>query len=259
MKTPTIFISHGAPTLLLDKTPTNNFLKNLGKSIDKPGAIICISAHWETSQPMVTLSQKPKTIYDFYGFPDELYKVQYPAPGDPVLAERIINMLNDAGIHAGGDPMRGLDHGTWVPLKLMYPDADVPVVQLSVQSHLGAEHHFKIGKALSTLRDEGVLILGSGGATHNLREFGLYSQNAQPVEYAEQFDNWLAKNITEGNTKQLLNYLKEGPHARRNHPTPEHFLPLFVPLGAANDSAKGRLLHSAIEYGILSMAAFAWE
>ena len=259
MKTPTIFVSHGAPTLLLDKTPTNNFLKNLGKSIDKPSAIICISAHWETSQPMVTFSENPKTIYDFYGFPDELYKVQYPAPGNPVLAEKVITLLKEAGFHASGDTSRGLDHGAWVPLKLMYPNADVPIVQLSVQSHLGAEHHFKMGRALSSLRDEGVLILGSGGATHNLREFGLYSQDAQPVEYAKQFDNWLAKNILEANTKPLLNYLEEGPHARRNHPTPEHFLPLFVPLGATGNSATGRLLHSAIEYGILSMAAFAWE
>lgn len=145
----------------------------------------------------------------------------------------VVTMLNDAGFEASGDPSRGLDHGAWVPLKLMYPNADVPVVQLSVQSHFGAEHHFKIGRASSSLRDEGVLILGSGGATHNLPEFGLFLQEAQPVEYAKQFDRWLTKNILEANTKPLLNYLEEGPHARRNHPTPEHFLPLFVPLGAA--------------------------
>ncbi|MBZ5536361.1 MAG: dioxygenase [Acidobacteriia bacterium] len=260
MKTPlpTLFVSHGAPTLLIDPGPTRDFLKELGETLGRPRGILCVSAHWEASTPTVTLGPNPKTIHDFFGFPPELYEVSYPAPGDRQLAQGIIEMLKADGFAGKEDSERGLDHGAWVPLKLMFPEADVPVVQLSVQSGLGADHHLRMGKALQPLRKAGVLILGSGGATHNLREFQGQAIDVPPPDYVKDFETWLCQAVTEGREDALINYQINGPSARRNHPTPEHFLPLFVPLGAAG-GAQGRLLHRAFTYGILSMAAFAWD
>ncbi len=256
---PSVFVSHGAPSLILEASPTNRFLRDLGPQLGRPAAVLCVSAHWEAAQPTVGAAAAPSTIHDFYGFPRELYEVRYPAPGEPALASRVVELLEGAGISAEADPVRGLDHGAWVPLKLMFPGADVPVVQLAVQSGRGPGHHLALGRALAPLRQEGVLILGSGGATHNLREFGGYGREAQPIEYARAFDDWLRDAVTAGRTPELEAYRERAPEARRNHPTPEHFLPLFVPLGAAPDGAKGRVLHRAFEYGVLSMAAFAWD
>ncbi len=255
---PSIFVSHGAPTLVLEDSSTNRFLRALGPQLGRPAAVLCVSAHWETPHPTVGASAAPPTIHDFYGFPRELYDVRYPAPGEPALASRVVELLEGAGIPAETDPVRGLDHGAWVPLRLMFPGADVPVVQLAVQSARGPGHHLALGRALGPLRQEGVLILGSGGATHNLREFGGYGRDAQPIEYARAFDDWLLDAVTAGRTAELEAYRERAPEARRNHPTPEHFLPLFVPLGVAG-GPPGRALHRAFEYGVLSMAAFAWD
>lgn len=256
---PSVFVSHGAPTLVLENSPTNGFLRRLGEELGRPTAVLCASAHWEASRPAATGAASPPTIHDFYGFPRQLYEVRYSAPGDPALASRVVELLARAGISAEVDPARGLDHGAWVPLKLMYPAADIPAVQVAVQSALGADRHLALGRALRPLRDEGVLILGSGGATHNLREFGRYAADAPPVDYASAFDAWLVEAVTEGRADELVHYRERAPEARRNHPTPEHFLPLFIPLGAAGEGARGRTLHRAFEYGVLSMAAFAWD
>jgi 4,5-DOPA dioxygenase extradiol len=256
---PAIFVSHGAPTLVIDPIPTHDFLIELGQSLPRPQAVICISAHWEAAAPMLNLPAQPETIYDFYGFPDELYRISYSAPGSPDLAQRVAKMLMRAGFDASTHPKRGLDHGAWVPLKLMYPQADIPVVQLSVQSRLGATHHLALGRALQPLREEGVLIMGSGGATHNLLAFRGQPVDSPVQEYASAFDEWLDQCIREGQENLLVDYLNQGPFARRNHPSPEHYLPLLVPLGAAGAGARGRRIHHAFTYGILSMAAFAWD
>jgi len=253
---PALFISHGAPTLVIDPVPTRDFLVGLGTGMERPRAIVCVSAHWTTAAPMVTGTPQPGLIYDFGGFPDELYRMAYPAPGDPSLAERITGLLKDQGIGAGLDTTRGLDHGAWVPLKLMYPHADIPVVQLSVQPHLSPAHHAAIGAALRPLREEGVLILASGSATHNLRDFFGRAIDSPPQGYAKEFDDWLCEAVAADNRESLLDYVKKGPHALSNHPTPEHFLPLFVTMGAGG---KGRVLHRAFTYGVISMSAFAWE
>jgi len=197
----------------------------------------------------------PETMYDFGGFPDELYSLTYPAPGDPVLAERVLALLQSSGITGDKDMSRGFDHGAWTPLMLMYPDADIPVIQLSVQPHLGPAHHLAMGRALQPLLDEGVLILGSGSATHNLRDFFGSTLDAAPLSYAQEFAGWLTKAIVEGRTDELLDYEKRAPQALRNHPTPEHFLPIFVPMGAG---VNGKLLHDAYSYGFLNMAAYQW-
>jgi 4,5-DOPA dioxygenase extradiol len=261
VKLPAVFVSHGAPTLALEShDPTHVFLQTLGASLGKPKGILCVSAHWEASAPTLGASTKPETIHDFYGLPDALYRIRYGAPGDPTLAESAHVLLTAAGLSARKDVQRGLDHGAWVPLLLAYPDADVPVVQLSVQSGLDAAHHVALGRALAPLRDEGILILGSGGATHDLRRAMLGGREDAPVPRdVEQFEDWLVSQVEAGATDALQAWTSEAPHARANHPTPEHFLPLFVPLGAAPQGTKGRVLHRRFAYGALSMAAFAWD
>jgi len=260
VKLPAVFVSHGAPTLAIEShEPTHAFLKELGKTM-APRAIVCISAHWEAREPTISAGQAPATIHDFYGFPEALYRIRYGAPGDPALAARVRDLLAGAGIAAELDDHRGLDHGAWVPLSLAWPRADVPVLQLSVQSALGAAHHAALGRALAPLRDEGILILGSGGATHDLRRASLGGDTDPPVPPdVRAFEEWLVDGVEAGATADLVAWTERAPYARQNHPTPEHFLPLFVPLGAASDGTKGRVLHRTFAYGALSMAAFAWD
>ena len=259
MKTefPAIFVSHGSPAMVMEDCPTRDFLRQLGRETGKAAGIVCVSGHWTTEQPAVTMHPQPPTIHDFYGFADELFTLQYPAPGDPLLATRVIDLLASREIAAERHMSRGFDHGAWSPLMLMYPDADIPVVQLSVQPHLDPSHHLAMGKALQPLRSEGILILASGAATHNLRDFfGRPLENA-PLPYAEKFADWLKEAVASGNTGELLDYLNRAPEALRNHPTPEHFLPLFVAMGAGGN--RGELLHDGFTYGCLSMAAFKWR
>lgn len=256
---PTIFVSHGMPAIVFQPGRTHDFLKRLGKMFSLPRAIICVSAHLEAVQPMLTSTAKPDTIHDFSG-PPILFEKHYPAPGDPELARQALELLTRAGFNAVTNPSRGLDHGAWVPLMLMYPEANVPVVQLSVQTELDPQHHLNLGRAFQSLREDGILILGSGGATHNLPDIHKYRIDSEPPDYAVAFDTWLEEVITQGRVKTLINYNVEGPYATRNHPYPaEHLLPLFVPVGAAGVGAKGHLLHKAFMYGILSMAAYLWD
>jgi 4,5-DOPA dioxygenase extradiol len=177
MTLPALFLSHGAPTLPLTDTPARAFLQQAGASLERPQAILVISGHWETEVPTVNAVERNDTIHDFGGFPRALYDLRYPAPGSPQLAARIAGLLQAAGFACNIDRKRGLDHGAWVPLLLMYPQADIPVLQLSVQTHLGPEHHLRVGRALASLRHEGVLIIGSGSFTHDLSEFRGHEAN----------------------------------------------------------------------------------
>ena len=256
---PTMFVSHGMPAIVIQPGPTHNFLRRFGQTFDRPEAVICVSAHWEAVGPMLTATAMPETIHDFSG-PPTLFKEKYPVPGAPDLAQDAVELLTRAGLDAAIDFSRGLDHGAWVPLMLMYPEATVPVVQLSVQTELDPKHHLDLGKALRPLREDGVLILGSGGATHNLPEIHKYSADSPPADYALAFDIWLEEAISQGREKALLNYKQEGPSVSKNHPYPaEHFMPLFVPLGAAGPGERGRVCHKAFMYGVLSMAAYVWD
>jgi 4,5-DOPA dioxygenase extradiol len=256
---PPIFVSHGAPTLALAPGDTGAALRRAADAMAKPRAIVVASAHWETHGPLVSAADRPETIHDFYGFPEPLYRIRYPAPGDPALAEHVRGLLTDAGLPAALDAQRGLDHGVWVPLMIMYPEADVPVVQLSLQTALGPAHHERIGRALASLREEGVLVVGSGSATHDLRGFRAHARDAAPERYAADFDAWLDARLAAGDRSALLDYRSRAPQAARNHPTEEHLLPLFVALGAAGEGAGARRLHAAIEYGVLSMGAWAFD
>lgn len=253
-----LFLSHGAPTLPFEEVAARHFLEGLAATMSRPRAILMVSAHWETRVPAVNAVERNRTIHDFRGFPAELHELEYPAPGDPDLAERVVDLLAEAGLPAVLDHERGLDHGAWVPLMLAWPDADVPVVQLSVQSHLGPGHHFEMGRALAPLPQEGVLIVGSGSFTHDLSSWRGQADMAEP-EWVTSFADWFAAALVDGRTCDLLSYRSLAPHAARNHPTEEHLLPLFVALGAAGPNPVARHLHSSHTYGVLRMDAFAFS
>ena len=258
---PSVFIGHGSPMQIPDGAPGRAFLQRLGAWLGKPTAILCASAHWETAHPAVSGASRPETIYDFFGFPAEFYDVKYPAPGAPALAERVAALLTGAGLTCDIDPGQGLDHGSWVPLRLMYPGADVPVAQLSLQHHLGPEHHFRLGRALAPLRAEGVLVLGAGNLTHNLGATmrGMSrGPGAAPDAWAAAFDQWIGNAIDAGRFEDLVRYRTLAPNAAMAHPRDEHYLPLLVAAGAGGDGALGLRLNDEILFGNLSQAAFAF-
>ena len=254
MKQPAIFLSHGAPTLAVEQTSQTRAWAALAGELARPSAILAVSAHWDTDKPAVSGVARPQTIHDFNGFPRELYEVRYPAPGAPQLAERTARLLGDAGLACAIDPTRGLDHGAWVPLKWMYPEADIPVTQLSVQSHRGARHHYDLGRAIAPLRDEGVLILCSGGIVHNLRE--IQWQATSPVDWAQQFNDWIAARAVTGAVEELLDYRNHAPSAIRSHPTEEHMEPFFTALGAGGEPVKR--LELGFELGTLGMDSYVF-
>lgn len=248
---PALFLSHGAPTLLIEESPAHHAIAQLGGSLPRPTAILVASAHWLTKTPMVSGVAVPETIHDFGGFPADLYRMQYPVPGAPELAARIAALLPGGQVH----PTRGLDHGAWVPLKLMYPEAAIPVLQLSLQPGATPRHHYELGRALAPLREEGVLVIGSGSLTHNLYEIGNTSQEA--IQAATRFADWMNEKLLAGDVDALLDYRAEAPFAPFNHPTDEHLLPLFVALGAGKD-APAQTLHRSFQYGILAMDAYGF-
>lgn len=256
---PAIFVSHGSPTLPLERGPAVDFLRGLGGALGRPEAILVVSAHWDTDRPAVSAAKKPETIYDFYGFPPPLYQLRYPAPGAPRLAGRVADLLESGGLVAQIDPDRGLDHGAWTSLFLMYPEANIPVTQLSIQSHLGPGHHVRLGETLGPLRDEGVLIFTSGGATHNLRELGHQRGNPNPQPWVVEFNEWLANAILSKRRDDLVGYRDRAPHAVRNHPTDEHLIPLFVALGAGGPDGTPQRLHTSISSGVISMDAYRFD
>jgi len=248
---PAIFVSHGAPTLPFDDVPARDFLRGLGQSIGKPRAILAVSAHWDTPAPMTNAVAVNDTIHDFGGFPQALYDLRYPAPGDARLAAEVAALT-------GGtvDTARGLDHGAWVPLMLMYPDADIPVVQLSVQSHQGAAHHIALGRKLAALRADNVLVLGSGGFVHNLRRIA--PPGSPEPAWSREFSDWMQEKLLAGDEAALADYRSHAPHAVMAQPTEDHFMPLFVALGAGGENAKAARLHSSATFGSLRMDAYSF-
>ncbi len=253
---PSLFVSHGPPTMVLDDIPLRAALAGLGRELPRPQAVLCVSAHWLAEKPTVSLAEAPETIHDFYGFDPALYELAYPAPGAPELARRTAELLGAAGFDCVLDPDRGLDHGAWEPLMLMYPEAEVPVAQLSLQMGADPATHFELGRALAPLRAEGVLVLGSGTATHNLGQWR--ADPAATPDWASDFDDWLARAVTEGDAAAIVNYRTEAPRAALAHPTEEHYLPLPVAMGAGGAAGGTAVLHRGFSYGSLSMAVFAF-
>ena len=240
----------------LQPGPAGEAWAALGRRLGKPRAILIASAHWETELPLLTGSTRPETIHDFYNFPEPLYRLRYPAPGAPGVAQRARELLAGAGFDSGIDPERGLDHGAWSPLLYMYPEADVPVTQISLQSALGPKHHLELGKALQPLHAENVLVIGSGHLTHNLRDWA--RGQGEPAAYVPEFQDWVKQKLESGDFETLAAYRSLSPHGVRAHPTDEHFLPLFVALGAAAEG-KAERVYDAVDSGVLAMDAYVFS
>jgi 4,5-DOPA dioxygenase extradiol len=255
---PTLFVSHGAPTFALEPGSTGRALAAWATRLPAPRAVLVVSAHWETDTPTASVAARPATIHDFHGFPAPLYALHYPAPGAPWLGERVTTLLGAAGFDARTDARRGLDHGAWVPMLHLYPHADVPVAQLSIQPHLGPAHHFAVGQALAPLTTENVLVIGSGSVTHNLREFRMADENEAVQPYVDEFRAWLVARLAARDLDAVLDYRSRAPHAVRSHPTEDHLLPLFVALGAAGDAHRLERLHAAVTYAVIGMDAYVF-
>lgn len=253
---PSLFVSHGAPTFAIEPGLAGAQLRALGGALGKPRAVLVVSPHWMTRGVEITAAARPETVHDFGGFPRALYAIRYPAPGDPVLAERARQVLGARGIPAALDPHRGLDHGAWVPLLHLYPDADVPVVQVSIPFDTDARQAFELGRALAPLAAKGVLIVGSGSLTHNLYEFRM--GDAQEAAYAREFSAWIRQAVLEGDSERLVHALERAPHAARAHPTTEHFLPLLVAAGAAARATPATVLDGGIRHGVLAMESYVF-
>ncbi len=250
---PTLFVSHGAPTYALRPGIAGAGLAALGAELPRPAAVLVVSAHWLSRRPRVGVTQQPRTVHDFRGFPDKLYEIRYPASGHPHLATRAVDALSAAGWDAEADAQRGLDHGAWVPLLHLYPEADVPVFQVSMPADLDTQAAFAFGQALAPLSADGVLIVGSGSLTHNLHEF---FTGARDTEYASEFAAWIRQAVVDGAADRLVDALDVAPHARRAHPTTEHYLPLLVAAGAAASLTPSTVLDGGFVGGVLSMDSF---
>lgn len=256
---PSLFVSHGAPTLLMENTPARAFLAGLGQQLGKPNAIVAVSAHNIARSALLRTAPELHAVHDFGGFPAELYQQQYDAPGEPALAHTVAGMLASAGVETVQHPDGGIDHGVWVPLKLMYPEADVPIVPLSLKSSMSEAEHLAIGRVLAPLREQGVLVVASGSLTHNLYEFGPYGLNDEPPAYVREFADWVSARLEAGDIDAILQWRRQAPEAARAHPTPEHFLPLLVALGAGGAKPRGEVLHQSYSHGILAMHGFAFH
>ena len=257
---PVLFVSHGAPTVALEKNAYTEALAAFGTRLAAPRAIVVLSAHWEWPGPArVNAVSHPSIIHDFSGFPPEMYAVSYPAPGAPELADEALDLVAAAGLHAVRETARGWDHGLWVPLKLMFPEANVPVVEISLPIPRSPDRLLRLGRCLAPLRDQGVLLMGSGGIVHNLRRLRWEDDDAPAAEWATAFDAWVAERVEARAHDELLRYRERAPNAEEAAPTTEHFDPLFFALGASRDDDRLQWIHSSFRFGTLSMRTLAFE
>lgn len=257
---PCLFVSHGAPTFAIEPGLAGPQLTALGRALPRPRAVLLVSPHWTTPSPRVGLVSRPPTIHDFGGFDPALYEITYPVDGHPALAQHALDLLGEAGWAPQPDERRGLDHGAWVPLRHLYPAADVPAFQVSLPSRLDGDSAWAFGAALAPLAGEGVLIVGSGSLTHNLSEFrcGPGPDEGCAATYVKDFAAWVRDAIIQGDSARLRQTLALAPHARRAHPTTEHFWPLLVAAGAAAAALPATVIDGGITHGVLSMDAFVF-
>ncbi|MFH6597679.1 class III extradiol ring-cleavage dioxygenase [Ectopseudomonas khazarica] len=253
---PSLYISHGSPMLALEPGASGPALARLASELPRPQAILVVSAHWESRRLLLTAAERPETWHDFGGFPAALYAVQYPAPGAPQLAEAIARQLDAAGLPAELDARRPFDHGAWVPLSLMYPDADIPLLQLSLPSQLGPELQTRVGRALASLREQGILLIGSGSITHNLGELDWRAGPDVVTPWAKAFRDWMVERLEAGDEQALHHYRQRAPSAVRNHPSEEHLLPLFFARGAGGSFS---VAHTGFTYGALGMDIYRFD
>ena len=249
-KMPVLFVGHGNPMYAISDNKYSKVWRELGKKLILPKAVLCVSAHWLTKGTYVTMMDKPKTIHDFYGFPDELFQVEYPADGAKEYGKETIDGVKSAKVEE--DYEWGLDHGAWSVLMNMYPEASVPVYQMSVDYRKPAEYHFNLAKELSFLRNKGVLIVASGNVVHNLRMVK-WEEGAKPFDWAVEFDEIVKKSIEEDNPKVLVEYEKLGEVARLSHPSNDHYLPLMYTLGLRDKSDGVEFFNDSVDMGSMSM------
>lgn len=254
---PSYFFAHGAPSIVLEDNDYTKLLRQFKDHVPRPKAIVLFSAHWEESVQTVSAADTYETIYDFGGFQDELYQMTYPAKSEPKLVEQIQSLFTKHGIENVRNEKRGLDHGAWAVLKMLYPDADIPVIALSVNRYLTNEQQYQIGKALGELREQDILIIGSGGTVHNLRRLNWESQGID--EWAEQFDNWIQHKLESWDTEALFQYRELAPHTEDAVPTSEHFIPLLLAMGTGDANRKAKLLHRSYQYSNLSLSCWQFN
>lgn len=251
---PGLFISHGSPMLALDPEQVGPALYRLSINLPQPQAIVVMSAHWESQVLEVNIATRPETWHDFRGFPKELYEIRYPAPGSPTIAEKILSMFAEVGIQAHANSTRPRDHGVWMPLLHMYPDADIPVIEISLPTKMNAEEIYKIGQALSPLREQQILLIGSGSITHNLAELSWHA-DAQVPTWASTFRNTVVNRLQHQNFDAVLDW-PSLPFVERNHPTLEHFAPLFFAMGTGH---RFNIVHSSFSMGSLGMDIYRFD
>lgn len=247
----TLFLSHGSPMIALEASSASRFLADLGQSLPRPRAVLAVSAHWQSDGFAVGAATQPRTIHDFFGFPPPLYDMQYPAAGAPDLAAKVAQATG-AQLMAG----RGLDHGIWTVAKLMWPKADIAVVPVSVSRQGSPHDHWEFGRRLAPLLEDGVLLMASGCATHNLQAYFGQPRDVPARDWVSAFTDWLSEKVRAGDRPALLDYRRQAPHAVQNHPSDEHLMPLFVAAGAGG--GHGHLLHHSVEHGVIAMDAFGW-
>ncbi|MCM2277427.1 MAG: dioxygenase [Oligoflexia bacterium] len=259
VRMPSVFLSHGSPMLALADDEFTHALRGFVGGFPRPRAIVALSAHWLSQDGTVRVdaAAHPRVIHDFGGFPRELYELDYPCPGDPELAARVAALLTEQGLQAQLEARGKLDHGVWIPLRLAYPEPTIPLVQVSVPFPVDPREVLKLGRALAPLRAEGVLILGSGGAVHNLERLVWHEKNSEGAPWAREFESWLKGRIAARDIEGLLNFESEAPHAALAHPVAEHFFPIFVTLGAAWPGDRAQLIYEGVQYHSLSMFSFA--
>jgi len=249
---PALFLAHGSPMHAIEDSPFRRSWETLGRELPRPGAVLCVSAHWETRGVYVTSAPHPPTIHDFYGFPRALYEIDYPAPGCPELAAKVASLVRGASVHE--DAGRGLDHGAWSVLRSMYPEADVPVVQLSLDMTHAPPFHYALARELSPLREEGILVVGSGNIVHNLALW--HRGSRRPYDWAERFDDAIAERVRAGLHDDIVHFHRLAPDAHRAVPTPEHYLPLLYALALLETGEVARIFNRAVESS-LSMTSVA--
>ncbi|KAF0166483.1 MAG: extradiol ring-cleavage dioxygenase class III protein subunit B [Rhodocyclaceae bacterium] len=240
--------------LLLEPGRAGPAWRALAQELPRPQAILAVSAHWNTRMPAVSATAQPETIHDFYGFPQALYELDYPAPGAPDLAAEVATLVPGIQI----DHERGLDHGAWSPLRAMYPAADIPVIQFAVMPQASAGNHYRLGRMLQPLTQRGVLVLASGGLTHNLRDMVADAADGEALPYVSEFRDWFVAALEQRDLPALLDWRRQAPHAARAHPSPEHLLPLYVALGAAGKNAVAHTAYRDSQLGALALDAFVF-
>lgn len=252
MTLPTLFIAHGSPTLAIEDNEYTAFLRELGARMPLPKGLVVFSAHFDEPVQTLSMDEKHSTMHDFYGFPSEMYRLEYPAVGDPELSQRISELFKKENLPVKLMKGRGLDHGVWVILRHMFPEANIPVTVLSIDSQRSPAEQYQIGQMLAPLREEGILLIGSGGLVHNLRKL---SQQEEPETWAIEFDDWVADRLEHWNLRELFAYDKKAPHAQDAVPSyaSEHFAPLFYMMGAADQDRKAERWFQMYQYGSLSL------